>query len=191
MPSSTHPAVRSYGLRSLPFQSNQSPNLLLTWPSSTDQLSVTGGGSATPATVLFPGAYSATDPGILINIYEKLTSYTAPGPAIYSGGSSKVAGAACSGVEAGTAVGPTYVGGGTTAPTSPAQPVTTTKAPAAPTTLKTSVAPPASSAPAAPVGGCTVAQYGQCGGTGFTGCTTCAAGTTCKAVSAPYYSQCQ
>jgi cellulase len=34
------------------------------------QLTVAGSGSASPATVKFPGAYSATDPGILINIHS-------------------------------------------------------------------------------------------------------------------------
>jgi len=45
------------------------------------QINVSGGsGSETPATVSIPGTYSATDPGILINIYETLTSYAIPGP---------------------------------------------------------------------------------------------------------------
>ncbi|KIM22063.1 glycoside hydrolase family 61 protein, partial [Serendipita vermifera MAFF 305830] len=38
------------------------------------QLTVTGGGSASPATVSIPGIYSATDPGILINIYWPIVS---------------------------------------------------------------------------------------------------------------------
>lgn len=46
------------------------------------QLRVTGGGSASPAGVSFPGAYSATDPGILFNLYGTYTSYTVPGPAV-------------------------------------------------------------------------------------------------------------
>lgn len=37
---------------------------------SCGQLTVTGGGSGTPGPlVAFPGAYKATDPGIMINIY--------------------------------------------------------------------------------------------------------------------------
>ena len=43
------------------------------------QLQITGGGSTQPATVSFPGAYSGTDPGIKINIYQTLKSYTIPG----------------------------------------------------------------------------------------------------------------
>ncbi|CAE6356440.1 unnamed protein product [Rhizoctonia solani] len=52
------------------------------------QINVTGGGAASPATVKFPGAYSPTDPGILFNMYGSYDSYTIPGPAVYSGGSS-------------------------------------------------------------------------------------------------------
>jgi len=45
------------------------------------QINVTGGGSTSPATVSFPGAYKGTDPGITINIYyPAVTSYTIPGP---------------------------------------------------------------------------------------------------------------
>ncbi|KAG8688207.1 hypothetical protein FRC11_005868 [Ceratobasidium sp. 423] len=46
------------------------------------QINVTGGGNASPATVSFPGAYSPTDPGITVNIYQypPLTNYVIPGP---------------------------------------------------------------------------------------------------------------
>ncbi|KAH9485904.1 putative endo-beta-1,4-glucanase D [Psilocybe cubensis] len=47
------------------------------------QINVSGSGSAKPPTVKFPGAYSATDPGILINIYEPLSTYAIPGPTPY------------------------------------------------------------------------------------------------------------
>lgn len=63
------------------------------------QLTVTGGGSAKPAGVSLPGAYEASDPGILVNIHAKLNSYTAPGPAVYAGGSTKSAGSPCAGCE--------------------------------------------------------------------------------------------
>lgn len=36
----------------------------------------------------------------------------------------------------------------------------------------------------------TQTHYGQCGGNGYTGPTVCATGTTCQAVSPPWYSQC-
>ncbi|KAK1778316.1 glycosyl hydrolase family 61-domain-containing protein [Copromyces sp. CBS 386.78] len=61
------------------------------------QINVTGGGSTSPSsTVSFPGAYSASDPGILINIYGSGgktdnggKAYQIPGPALFtcSGGS--------------------------------------------------------------------------------------------------------
>jgi cellulase len=63
------------------------------------QLTVSGGGSASPATVNFPGAYSQSDAGILVNIHSPMTTYVAPGPAVYSGGTTKPAGSACSGCE--------------------------------------------------------------------------------------------
>ncbi len=47
--------------------------------------------------VKFPGAYSARDPGILINIHAAVTSYTVPGPAVMAGGTTKVAGSGCDG----------------------------------------------------------------------------------------------
>lgn len=52
------------------------------------QVQVTGSGNAYPATVKFPGAYSATDPGILFDLYGGFTSYTVPGPPVYTGGGS-------------------------------------------------------------------------------------------------------
>ncbi|KAH0588117.1 Endo-beta-1,4-glucanase D [Termitomyces sp. J132] len=49
------------------------------------QVAITSGGSANPPKVALPGAYSPSDPGITINIYNNLQSYTAPGPAVWSG----------------------------------------------------------------------------------------------------------
>lgn len=55
-------------------------------------LEITGDGTEFPTateTVKFPGAYSATDPGIEINIYYPTpTSYDIPGPTVWSGASS-------------------------------------------------------------------------------------------------------
>ncbi|TDL15572.1 glycoside hydrolase family 61 protein [Rickenella mellea] len=49
------------------------------------QLQITGGGTKTPATVSFPGAYHGTDPGITFNLYYPVpTSYTVPGPAVFT-----------------------------------------------------------------------------------------------------------
>ena len=133
-----------------------------------DQLTVTGGGSASPGLVQIPGMYAATDPGILIDIYESLSTYIDPGPTVYSGGTTKSCGAGCTGVESGTATGASFAPTGAAGTTVKA--ATTTAA--AGSTLKTS----ASSAAAAtsPASGCTAAKYAQCGGTGYTGCTTCA-----------------
>jgi cellulase len=55
------------------------------------QVNVTGSGTASPGTVKIPGAYSASDPGILINIYTSLTAYTIPGPTPYGTTSPTVA----------------------------------------------------------------------------------------------------
>jgi hypothetical protein len=51
------------------------------------QLKVQNGGSGSPTPlVAFPGAYNANDPGIKLNIYYPVpTSYTPPGPAVWSG----------------------------------------------------------------------------------------------------------
>ena len=45
------------------------------------QINVSGGtGTANPATVSFPGAYGQNDPGVVINIYQSLSTYKIPGP---------------------------------------------------------------------------------------------------------------
>ncbi|KAH7336751.1 glycosyl hydrolase family 61-domain-containing protein [Rhizoctonia solani] len=86
------------------------------------QISVTGGGAASPATVKFPGAYSASDPGILFNLYGDYSSYTIPGPAVYS------AGGASSGESPATTAAAT-----TAAPTTAAAPATSAVTSNAPT----------------------------------------------------------
>ncbi|EIM85952.1 uncharacterized protein STEHIDRAFT_98247 [Stereum hirsutum FP-91666 SS1] len=101
------------------------------------QLQITGGGSTSPATVSFPGAYSGTDPGIKINIYQTLPSYTNPGPPVFS----------CS-------------GNSDPAPSSSAPVVSSSSA--APEPSSTSAAPPASSSVS---GAGTAQEYAQCGGT--------------------------
>ncbi|KAF9485915.1 glycoside hydrolase family 61 protein I [Pholiota conissans] len=126
------------------------------------QIQITGGGSTSPATVSFPGAYKGSDPGITYNLYSGQTTYTIPGPSVFS----------CSGSSNPTTVAPT------TTPTTVPPPVTTSK----PVTTTTSAAPTPTS-----VG--TVAHYGQCGGTGWTGGTVCVSPFTCT-VSSAYYSQC-
>jgi len=57
---------------------------------SCGQINVINGGSGTPGPLVsFPGAYSAMDPGIKYDIYGyPPKAYKAPGPAVWSGGSS-------------------------------------------------------------------------------------------------------
>ncbi|KAL0633089.1 hypothetical protein Q9L58_008045 [Maublancomyces gigas] len=81
------------------------------------QLRITGGGSANPAGVSFPGAYSATDPGILFNLYGSYTSYTVPGPPVYVGGAGSGGGGGSTPPP--TTVPPTTVAPPTTSPTPP------------------------------------------------------------------------
>ncbi|XXH00939.1 hypothetical protein Hte_007290 [Hypoxylon texense] len=138
------------------------------------QLTVTGSGSTKPAGVSLPGAYKASDPGILVNIHAAMSGYVAPGPAVYSGGSTKSAGSSCNGCASTCAAGKgpsSTAGSGGSAPTVT---LTTTAAQATPTSGSGS--------------GCSAELYAQCGGTGFSGCTTCSSGT-CKKLN-EYYSQC-
>lgn len=52
------------------------------------ELTISGSGAANPAGVAFPGAYTDTDPGILINIYVPFGPYIIPGPPLYVSSSS-------------------------------------------------------------------------------------------------------
>jgi hypothetical protein len=61
-------------------------------------LKVTGGGSHSPSGTLGTELYKDTDPGILVNIYQSLSSYTIPGPSLYTGASSGSATTAASSV---------------------------------------------------------------------------------------------
>lgn len=100
------------------------------------QIKVTGSGSASlPSGVAFPGAYSASDPGVLCNIYGGEVKCTASGSAGYDVPGPKV----WDGASSGSAPAP--------APASSAAPIASVTASAAPV----SSAPAATSAPAAPV----------------------------------------
>lgn len=146
---------------------------------------VTGSGSASlPAGVSLPGAYKATDAGILFDIYNSFSSYPIPGPALWTGASSgsspaptttKAPAAATSTKAAATATSTKPA----TTPKATSAPVTSAK----PTTLATVAKPTAT----ASIG--TVQHWGQCGGKEYTGPTACVSGTTCK-VQNDYYSQC-
>jgi len=134
------------------------------------QITVTGGGSATPSGVSLPGAYSAQDPGILIDIYYPTpTTYVFPGPTVYAGG-------AGSGSGSGTSP--------SSATTKPA--TTVSSSTSAHSTGSGTTVPVTTSTSAAG----NIAQYGQCGGNGWTGTGTCVSGSTCVVLNA-YYSQCQ
>lgn len=138
------------------------------------QITVSGSGSASPATVKLPGAYAASDPGILVDIHAAMSTYVNPGPTVYSGGSTKSAGAACAGCESTCAA--------TSGPSGTAAVPSTT---AAPTTLSTSSKTSASASTTSASGGGTncAAKYAQCGGSGWTGATCCVSGSTCSATN--------
>lgn len=55
------------------------------WYPSCHQIQVTGSGTSTgpSSKVSFPGAYKATDPGIVYDSYKAQT-YTIPGPALFT-----------------------------------------------------------------------------------------------------------
>ncbi|KAG0645646.1 putative endo-beta-1 [Hyphodiscus hymeniophilus] len=111
------------------------------------QINVTGGtGAATPSTVAFPGAYGQSDPGILINIYQTLTTYAIPGPTPFvcgAGGAS-----------------PTTVSSSSAKPTSKATSTTLV------TSVKSSTTTSSSKAATSTPSGAGSPLYGQCGGTG-------------------------
>jgi cellulase len=98
------------------------------------ELTISGSGSASPATVALPGAYSPTDPGILLSIYQGLTSYVIPGPAVYKSGSSS-SGSSSSGSSSGNTATAAPTNRPSTAPTTrPTNPTTApTTAPVTPT----------------------------------------------------------
>ncbi|KAG9603820.1 hypothetical protein KCU97_g1365, partial [Aureobasidium melanogenum] len=157
------------------------------------QIKVTGSGSFSPSTsneMSLPGGYSATDPGILANIYDSsiYTSYKAPGPAVISCGASNAApatSAAAASSKPATSAVSSKVPVSTSAAAVTSKPATTLS-----TMVKTSeAAAPATSAASSGSSSGTAAHWGQCGGKGWTGPTTCISGTTCK-VQNDWYSQC-
>ncbi|KAI0751157.1 glycosyl hydrolase family 61-domain-containing protein [Daedaleopsis nitida] len=130
------------------------------------QIQITGGGSRAPTAdelVSFPGAYSASDPGLTVNLYtnEALSdsTYIIPGPPLYGQGTGSPA----------------------PPPRDSQQHIPQTSVPAPPPTTT------ASSTPTAPAG--TVQQFGQCGGIGYSGPTGCVSPFACHAVN-DYYAQC-
>ncbi|KAJ2916112.1 hypothetical protein MD484_g4293, partial [Candolleomyces efflorescens] len=83
------------------------------------QIRITGGGNVSPPTVSFPGAYKGTDPGVRINIYSGVRSYTIPGPEVFT-------------CPAGSGPVPTAAPVPTVTPTQPAPTSTAAPVPSAP-----------------------------------------------------------
>ncbi|OJJ67216.1 hypothetical protein ASPBRDRAFT_136432 [Aspergillus brasiliensis CBS 101740] len=172
-------------------------------------LNVTGSGTATPSGTLGTALYKDTDPGIYVDIWQSISSYTIPGPALYTAGSTATAAAATTTAAATTAA-------ATSASTTEAAVVTSAAASYAgsPTTMVTSSRPhtddvpsssdststPTSSTPSAASssaasttsgvlsGSCSQEDYWYCnGGTAFQRCVngewdasqSMAAGTEC------------
>ena len=119
-------------------------------------MEITGGGNTQPETVSFPGAYSGTDPGIQIDIYQTLTTYDIPGMLAFHGrciaSRRDILIYICSGPTP-FSCDASSGSGSTTGAASP----TTAPATSASSTISTS-APTSTSAAG------TVAHYGQCGG---------------------------
>ncbi|KAG8954360.1 hypothetical protein FRC04_011686 [Tulasnella sp. 424] len=137
------------------------------------QLIVGGSGTALPPAsyqVSIPGAWTASDPGVMVDIYSDAaktqTTYIIPGPRVWSG---------FTGIDIPGGSNPTTTAGGTT--TTPTQGGTTSK----PTTTTTTTTTTAS--------GPKQTHYGQCGGQGYSGPTVCADPYKCT-YSSQFYSQC-
>ncbi|KAI8300326.1 putative endo-beta-1,4-glucanase D [Colletotrichum sp. SAR11_59] len=108
------------------------------------QIKVEGTGSAKPEGVSFPGAYKATDPGLLINIYNTISNYVIPGPAVYGSGSS----------GSGSGSAPASSAPAAAAPSSAAPTTLVTSAAAAPSAAAPSTTSAAAATPTAPSTGC-------------------------------------
>lgn len=137
------------------------------------QLTVSGTGTATPATVKFPGAYKSSDAGVLVNIHSALSAYVVPGPAVYSGGTTKSAGSGCGSGCASTC----KVGSGKTGSAVAAVSESSNSPDSYGSSNSGSSTDSPDSSGSSSGGdsssGCAVQAYGQCGGTGFSGCTSC------------------
>jgi hypothetical protein len=144
------------------------------------QITVTNGGTGTPGPLVsIPGWVKGDEPGYVVNIYNGLTNYTTPGPAVWAdqGTGTNAASPVVVPVQAVPPV---------EEPTVAAAPVQAPTVAAAPVQEPTVAVAPK---PAATAVGAVVQKYGQCGGANYKGSTNCAAGTTCKAMGS-YYSQC-
>lgn len=144
-------------------------------------IEVTGSGSDTLSSgTVGTQLYTASDPGVLFDMYNNPTSYPIPGPPLMSGGGS-------SGGNNGGNNGGSTPGNGTTQPQPTVAPTTTLQTSTRPATTPTT-APPANGGSDSGSGSA-AGHYEQCGGQEFSGPTTCQSGLTCTELN-PYYSQC-
>ncbi|TCD71195.1 hypothetical protein EIP91_012145 [Steccherinum ochraceum] len=139
------------------------------------QLDVGGTGTHldSPPTVKLPGAYTAEDPGLLIDIWTSPTAYAIPGPTPFGTTSPAVA----------TTPWPTTATWDTNS--QPATIPTTAPPGGISVSLPLATSVP-SSTPTGPANGAPL--YGQCGGQGFTGPTVCKEGI-CTRLN-QFFSQC-
>jgi cellulase len=143
------------------------------------QIKVTSAGAKTlPAGVAIPGTYTATDPGILFNLYGAFTSYAIPGPKVWngaSGGAAPVVSSAAPAVTSKAAVTSAVVATSAKPVVTSAKPVVTSAPVVVKTTLVTLVRSSTKAVTViatptkAPTTGGTALKYAQCGGNGFTG----------------------
>ncbi|KAI1484851.1 glycosyl hydrolase family 61-domain-containing protein [Biscogniauxia mediterranea] len=171
------------------------------------QLEVTGSGTATPDEDFdFNTGYTYSDPGIVYNLYAGSTTYTIPGPAVWTGSSSGSSSASATttakaaststsvATSAATSVATSAVSVATSAVSSTTKAatsvqttlVTSTKAASTTSKATSTTAAAAQTTSASSTGA--AALYQQCGGRGFTGPTTCSEGT-CKQWN-EWYFQC-
>ncbi|KAI1855718.1 hypothetical protein JX265_012163 [Neoarthrinium moseri] len=106
-------------------------------------LEVTGSGSELPSGTLGTALYKADDAGILFNIYQTLTSYTIPGPALAFAGSGSGSGSGSAATTAVTAASSTTVAAASTSAAATSAAATTSKA----ATTSTVSSPSASKTP--------------------------------------------
>lgn len=180
------------------------------WPAGTPQfyigcaqVTVTGGGTGTPAPLVsIPGWIDGTEPGYTCNIYNGLTNYTVPGPPVWvdapgsgSGSAPATTAVVVAPESSAIVVVPTTLSSAIDVQfTTLAQPTITpvfTTAGVHTTTSKSAAAVATGGASTGSTGStaAAVAKYGQCGGQEWKGSTVCVSGTTCKAMGS-YYSQC-
>ena len=117
------------------------------------QIKVTGGSASLPATgVDLTKAYSATDPGILFDIYSGATTYEIPGPAVWDGASGGSSPAPTKTAAASSAAATSAAATSAAAPATSAAP-TSAAAEATPTEAATSAPAATSAAAPAPTSG--------------------------------------